>query len=81
MYPKKNLGYIQSINEPYFNKEITCYGGSMIGKKNMPIDLSKFEMLKDRYYRSRGWDVGTGRPTRGKLEELGLKDVADEFYS
>jgi aldehyde:ferredoxin oxidoreductase len=70
-----------TINTPYFSKEITCYGGSMIGKKNMPIDMDKFEMLKDRYYRLRGWDVGTGQPTREKLEELGLKDVADGLYS
>ncbi|MEJ2739005.1 MAG: aldehyde ferredoxin oxidoreductase C-terminal domain-containing protein, partial [Dehalococcoidia bacterium] len=70
-----------TINSPYFNKEITCYGGSMLGKKNMPIDMTKFEMLKDRYYRLRGWDVGTGRPTRKKLEELGLKDIADGLFS
>jgi len=41
------------------------------------IDKNRFEALKDRFYILRGWDVGTGRPTRSKLEELGLKDVAD----
>jgi aldehyde:ferredoxin oxidoreductase len=69
------------INEPYFKKAITCYGGSMLGKKNMPIDRGKFEALKDRYYRLRGWDTGTGWPKREKLEELGLKDVADGLAS
>ncbi|UCD58985.1 MAG: hypothetical protein JSV16_07735, partial [Candidatus Hydrogenedentota bacterium] len=38
-----------------------------------------FEALKDRFYELRGWDVKTGWPTRGKLEELDLKDVADEL--
>jgi len=31
----------------------------------------------DGYYQARGWDVATGVPTRAKLEELDLKDVAD----
>ncbi len=37
-------------------------------------------MLED-YYRARGWDRKTGVPTRSKLEELGLGDVADELAS
>lgn len=43
------------------------------------IDRSKFESLKDAYYEARGWDLETGRPTRKKLEELDLKDVADQL--
>jgi aldehyde:ferredoxin oxidoreductase len=43
------------------------------------IDRKKFEALKDRYYRLAGWDVMTGWPTRTKLEELDLKDVADQL--
>jgi len=43
------------------------------------IDRDKFEKLKDAYYDERGWDVKTGIPTRTKLEELGLRDVADEL--
>ena len=43
------------------------------------LDRDKFEALKDRYYRLCGWDIKSGRPTRPKLEELGLKDVADEL--
>jgi len=37
----------------------------------------EFEALKDRYYVLAGWDVGTGRPNRAKLEELDMADVAD----
>jgi len=43
------------------------------------LDRDKFEALKDRYYQLCGWDVKTGWPTRLKLEELGLKDVANEL--
>ena len=36
----------------------------------------RFEALRGMYYKFRGWDED-GLPTRSKLEELGLKDVAD----
>jgi aldehyde:ferredoxin oxidoreductase len=32
----------------------------------------ELEPMLDEYYRARSWDVETGLPTRGKLEELGL---------
>jgi aldehyde:ferredoxin oxidoreductase len=70
-----------TLNEPYFEKSITCPGGVSRGLQNGPIDRVKFERLKDKYYELRGWDVKTGRPTRGKLEELGLKEVADKLTS
>jgi aldehyde:ferredoxin oxidoreductase len=40
-------------------------------------DLEK--MLKG-YYQFRGWDWATGRPTKEKLLELGLNQVAAEMY-
>jgi aldehyde:ferredoxin oxidoreductase len=40
-------------------------------------DMPLFNKILDSYYDKRGWDKKTGRPTRAKLEELGLKDVAD----
>jgi len=46
-----------------------------------PLDREQWEALKDRYYELRGWDVDTGVPTRAKLEELGMKDVADKLQS
>jgi len=36
--------------------------------------------MLDEYYEESGFDKKTGWPTRSKLEELGLKDVADELY-
>jgi len=44
-------------------------------------DKSLFNKILDSYYNNRGWDKKTGRPTRAKLEELGLKDVADKLAS
>jgi hypothetical protein len=36
--------------------------------------------MLDGYYSVSGFDAKTGWPTRAKLEELDLKDVADELY-
>jgi aldehyde:ferredoxin oxidoreductase len=66
-----------TVYESYFKKAIPCLMGTATGLTSGPIDKLKFEALKDRYYELRGWDVKTGRPARAKLEELGLKDVAD----
>lgn len=43
--------------------------------------LTKKELKEqlDKYYTARGWDLKTGIPTRAKLEELGLKDVANDL--
>ena len=35
--------------------------------------------MLDEYYQWRGWEKDTGFPTRTKLEELDLKDVADQL--
>ena len=35
--------------------------------------------MLEEYYRYQGLDVTTGIPTRQTLEELDLKDVADEL--
>ena len=44
--------------------------------KGLRLDREKFEELLRAYYELRGWDE-RGVPTRAKLEELGLEDVAD----
>ena len=43
------------------------------------VDRGKFEKMKSEYYELRGWHVESGYPTRKKLEELELKDIADEL--
>ena len=45
------------------------------------LDKAMFDKILDSYYENRGWDKKTGWPTRAKLEELELKDVADELES
>lgn len=47
------------------------------GSKGISIDEEEFAVMVDHYYEQRGWDKATGWPTRSKLEELDLKDVAD----
>lgn len=32
------------------------------------------------YYQARGWDAETGKPSKGKLVELGLEDVASDLW-
>lgn len=48
-------------------------------KQTRVLDKAKFETLKDAFYTERGWDLKTGIPTRAKLEELGMADVADKL--
>jgi len=43
------------------------------------IDPKRFEQMLDEYYAFHGWDKNTGVPTREKLEELGLKYIANEL--
>jgi len=45
-------------------------------QKRKTLDRKKFEKMKSEYYTLRGWDVATGVPSRKRLEELGLKDIA-----
>lgn len=44
-----------------------------------PLDKTKWEALKDRFFSLRGWNKTTGRPTKAKLEQLGMKGVADRL--
>ncbi len=43
-------------------------------KDGIKLDRGGFMKVMDEYYRLRGWDVETGRPTTGKLGELGLEN-------
>jgi aldehyde:ferredoxin oxidoreductase len=44
-----------------------------------PLDRAQWEALKDRFYALRGWNRANGRPTRARLEQLGMKGVADQL--
>jgi aldehyde:ferredoxin oxidoreductase len=43
-------------------------------------DAHEFRALLERYYTLRGWDTATGHPTRARLVQLGLGDVAASLY-
>jgi aldehyde:ferredoxin oxidoreductase len=53
--------------------------GKLVSRKGAVVDRGAFEKIKDEYYQLRQWGVTTGLQTRTKLEELGLKDVADKL--
>jgi aldehyde:ferredoxin oxidoreductase len=38
------------------------------------------QAMLSAYYQARGWDIKTGKPTREKLIELGLDDVAQDLW-
>ena len=44
--------------------------------KGQVVELDR---MLDEYYSLRGWDKEMGLPTREKLEEIGLKDIADNL--
>jgi len=50
-------------------------GGKYDGRR-----INDLDGMLDEYYEESGFDKKTGWPTREKLEDLGLKDVADELY-
>jgi aldehyde:ferredoxin oxidoreductase len=61
----------------------------MLGKENgkwayirvdsRHLDREKFEEWKTKYYAFAGWDPKSGWPTKAKLSEIGLADVATEL--
>jgi len=58
--------------------EETINGFMYPGKDDgVTLDKAKFLKLMDMYYELRGWNKANGWPTRAKLEELGLKEIAD----
>jgi aldehyde:ferredoxin oxidoreductase len=66
-----------------FERKDDCLPERFI-KEPVPDGPSKgqvFEMdiLLDDYYKARGWDIETGLPTAGKMEELGLTAEAEEL--
>jgi len=67
--------------ELFFNEEGLMPGkdGEIVSKIGATVDRDGFEKMKTDYYGHRGWDTATGYPTRVKLKELGLKDIADDL--
>jgi aldehyde:ferredoxin oxidoreductase len=68
----------EPLESVYFSEDALAPGphGQTISRKGKVVDRSRFERLKDEYYRLRGWDIATGLPTVAKLEQLSLGDIA-----
>jgi aldehyde:ferredoxin oxidoreductase len=64
-----------TLNHYYF-EQIVGAGDETLPE---PLDRTQWDDLKDRYYALRGWNLSNGRPTRAKLEELDMWDVADSL--
>ncbi len=45
------------------------------------ISKEDLKLMLDEYYAARGWNPNTGAPTKAKLTELGLDDVAEKLAS
>jgi aldehyde:ferredoxin oxidoreductase len=67
-------------NELFFNAEGLLPGkdGAVISKIGAVVERDKFEQMKTEYYSYRGWD-NDGYPTKARLKELGLGDVAEDL--
>lgn len=63
------------------NPELLAPGPNLqpITRRGSVLKRHDFELMKDEYYRLRGWDVTTGLQTEWKLAELGLDEVASEL--
>ena len=42
--------------------------------------VERLDAMLDEVYEALGWDKATGKPTREKLEQLGLDDVAEAVW-
>jgi aldehyde:ferredoxin oxidoreductase len=39
-----------------------------------------FQSMLLAYYEARGWDSGTGQPSKAKLLQLGLEEIATDLW-
>ena len=62
------------ICDDMFKEVIFVHAPEML---STPLERDKWDALKDRYYKLRGWNVDTGRPERSTLESLDMRAVAD----
>lgn len=46
--------------------------------EGMVLDADTLEMLKDAYFRYRGWNLSDGVPSVAKLQELGLDELIED---
>jgi aldehyde:ferredoxin oxidoreductase len=78
MAPTLNLERAIRVREGQ-RREHDSYNDAAFEKVSSWTSKDEFNSVMDDYYKAVGWDVDTGIPTRSRLEELGLKDVADDL--
>jgi aldehyde:ferredoxin oxidoreductase len=71
----------EPVPNVYFNPEcmVPDRNGEAASRKGEVVKRDEFEKMKSEYYQLRGWDVETGLPTKNKLEELQLGDIAGDL--
>jgi aldehyde:ferredoxin oxidoreductase len=71
----------QPLKSVFFDPECIVPGpnGKPVSRHGEVVDRENFEKMKSEYYALRGWNVESGYPTRKKLKELELDDIADEL--
>lgn len=70
-FPERWFEPIETIEEPKIKKPLTDY------YHTKELTSEDMEKIYDDFYTARGWDVKTGIPTREKLIEIGLEDMAE----
>lgn len=72
----------EPLQNTFFSAESLIPGkdGQVVSGKGTVVARQEFEKMKDDYYLLRGWDEN-GWPTKEKLVELGLGDIADQYDS
>jgi aldehyde:ferredoxin oxidoreductase len=81
-----HTGYVYNVPtptpnwEPVYENGKWSYGGESQGI-GRTLNKAKFEEWKTKFYEFEGWDPSSGWPKRSTLEELGLKNVADELQA
>lgn len=64
---------------PYFEQTEPC--PSPFLDKCHGLDREQFRPVADEFYALHGWDIGTGWPTRERLDELGLGDLFEPMVN
>ncbi|MFO8143476.1 MAG: aldehyde ferredoxin oxidoreductase N-terminal domain-containing protein [Dehalococcoidales bacterium] len=73
--------YDSPLAESFLNPELLApgSGGKPVTRKGAVLDREEVELMKDEYYRLRGWDEATGLQTEAKLKALGLDAVSKKL--
>lgn len=72
-FPERWFEPLETIGETKIRKPLTDY------YRKVELNREDVKKVFDEYYADRGWDVKKGVPTKEKLIELGLEDIAERL--